>query len=225
MTESVVVDNGTLTDIDVAVKSTSDNKKSQLVNVMGVTPAGVAEPIESDGSGKLKTSTYLKNPNGDDITLAAPLKISAVPSLSTVTYAQGFAIGTCMTFEDAASFTGGTGHITRVTIHDRDDLTHNGTNGAYAVHFFESAVTVTNNQAMSVQDDAEADKYVGTVYTTDGVWVDLGPSKACTIKGPSAVLAFQCADKDLFAVLQAITADSGNSSASGKKVVIQVERD
>ena len=133
-------------------------------------------------------------------------------------------MGTVMSFADAGAFSAGTGHLTRVTIVDNDDRTHDGTNGAYAVHFFTTTVTVTNAAALSVASDAQAQTYVGSAFTTDGTWVDLGTAKVCTIR-MSAPLAYACASTTLFGVLQAITADSGASSADGRVVTIQASRD
>lgn len=198
---------------------------SALVGYVGLSADGTAIADILSLTNGTAVAVGLYDSEGDQVTLAAPLSISATPTLTTVTYAAGEVMGTVMSFTDAAALSGGTGHLTRVTIVDNDDLNHVASStGTYAVHFFTTTVTVTNDAALAVASDAEAQTYVGSAYTDDGTWVDLGTAKVCTIR-MGAPLAYKCAATTLFGVLHCITTDSGASTSGGRVVTIQVTRD
>lgn len=186
---------------------------------------GDYEPLQTDESGLLRVAARLRDSSDEDISFAAPAVLSATPTLSiSPAYSDNDAMGTVMTFSDAATIPVGTGHIVRATFYDFDDLTHDSTNGVYRADFFKDTVTVTDNAAYAVSNDTQAGYYIGSVWTSDGTWVDLGPAKVCTVtlKLP---MPYACASTSLFAVLVAVEGDSNVSSASGRRLDIHVLKD
>jgi hypothetical protein len=190
---------------------------------------GDYEPLQTDDTGRLRTAGILLDSNGDQLNFNKP-SVKSVTTGSATTYAAGDAIGTALSFANAAAESGGSGHILRCTILDLDDLTHDGTNGQYRLDLFHTTVTVTDDASYTgALDDTEAHYYIGSIDTDDAGasgagWVDLGSAKAVTITS-GLPLAYECAATTLFGVLVCVTADSGATTANGKVIDLQVMPD
>lgn len=181
-----------------------------------------------DSVGRLLAAVYLKDSAGNDASFAAPAVVSVDVTTTAVTYGAGKVIGGVLSFTSAAISGIGTGHSLAVRFFDYDDLNHDGTNGAYRLDLYSATPTgggVANNAAYAVASDAEAGTYICSVFSTDGVWVDVGPAKVCAVAAPGP-WAYLCAATTLFGVLVAVTADSGASGAgTGRKVAMHILKD
>ena len=190
----------------------SDGTTQATVTTTGGTHEGVAVALIDNA--------------GAQLAFAAPSVVSGTVG-SAQTYAAGDAIGTVISFASAASSSGGTGHILRCTILDLDDLTHDGTNGRYRLDLYSATVSVTDGSSyIAALDDTEAGTYIGSIDTDDAGadgagWVDLGTAKAVTIT-TTLPLPYECAATTLFAVLVAVTLDSGATTADGKVVKLHL---
>lgn len=176
---------------------------------------GDYEVLHTDSTGRLRTTSTLQDGSDTDVTFAEPAQISVTPTLDTSAYASGDSMDTtALSFTSAVKSSGGNGWITAVRFIDKDDQGQD-----MELAFFDSSVTPATENAAHALSDGDAAKFIDSVKTSDGSWLDNGNNQVCTIR-PSPWIPYHCTGSTtLYGVL--ISRGTGTYTASG--VVIELD--
>lgn len=147
------------------------------------------------------------------------LKISVQSSgltTATTAYTAGDQVGTLFTLTNAATYTGGTGRITKVMLVDAADII-----GAYDVVFYNTSVILAaDNAAYSVSDSDQL--FIEAVVPLSGGF-DLGANhiaQALNLRVP-----YTCSATSLYAALICRFGHTFFGAATNLQLIVDVERD
>ena len=115
--------------------------------------------------------------------------ITQTPTLTTAAYTANDAVGTLLTFADAANRTGGGGVITDVVI--VDDA---GQDAELELWLFDTTFLATDAAAFAPAE-ASLHNVISIIKSTDGVWAAAGTASVNNIK---EVLRYDCTGTSIF---------------------------
>lgn len=121
---------------------------------------GDYEPLATDGTGRLRTATNIKDADDNILSFAAPavLSVTTTDAETTALDAGDSVCDTLLQFTNAAVASGGSGHILRAVLIDADDQ------GIEAdLYLFSGSVTIPASDAAWSLSDADAAKLIDTI--------------------------------------------------------------